>query len=237
MRIVDRILATSDLHGQNDRFLNLLEQSKYNSQKDLLIVCGDFIDRGKQNLDCIATCQTLQQKGAIILKGNHEQFLEQSLIEMVTTDTWRTRPSEGLYYWINYNGGYETYHEIKDLSAEKLTKILDFVQQLPLYYTMGKYIFSHAGANTKKPVEANTENELIWMSKEFPWSPAYPGKIMVFGHIPTWRLYGYTTIEERQNAAVWYDNNNNDKICIDCGGVFGGRLAMLALPSGIELYG
>ena len=237
MRTVDRILATSDLHGQNTRFINLLKKTGYEPDQDLLVVCGDLIDRGGENLDCLAACMKLQQQGAILLKGNHEQFLESSLVEMLTTDTWRTRPSDSLYAWIKHNGGARMYEEIKELSSDRLTEILQFVRSLPLYLTAGRFIFSHAGANTAKPVETNTENELVWMEETFPFCPAYAGKVIVFGHIPTWLLYHDSDVKKRKQARIWYDRQHQDKICLDCGGVFGGRLAAIELPSCREFYG
>lgn len=236
MRKVDRILATSDPHGENGKLLKLLKKAVYEPDRDLFIICGDLIDRGEENLDCLATCEELQKKGAILLKGNHEQFLEQSLHEMLASDIWRTQPSEYLYNWVNHYGGASMYHEIKDLSSEKLRSILKFVQSLSPYFATGKFIFSHGGANTSKPIEANTEDELIWADKSFPYCPAYKDKVMVFGHTPTWQLYPYDIKFKKANAKIWYDNTNKDKLCVDCGGVFGGRLAAIELPAYREFY-
>jgi len=241
MRTVDRIIATSDLHGQEKKFLSLLKKAQYDSDKDLLVVCGDMIDRGEQNLDCLATCEDLQKKGAVLLKGNHEQFLEQSLKEMVTSDIWRSCPSENLNNWVRHNGGESMYHEIKDLSTEKLTEILKFVQNLPTYFAAGNFIFSHAGANTLKPIEDNIENELVWMEEAFPVCPAYKNKVMIFGHVPTWLLCSFDANKRkgknyRKTATIWFDDAHKDKVGIDCGGVFGGRLAALELPSYREFY-
>lgn len=63
MRNVDRILATSDPHGENGKLLRLLKKAAYEPDRDLLIICGDLIDRGEENLDCLATCEELQKKG------------------------------------------------------------------------------------------------------------------------------------------------------------------------------
>ena len=236
MRTVDRVLATSDLHGQNTKTLKLLKKSGYEPDKDLLVVCGDMIDRGTENLACIATCQKLQQQGAVLLKGNHEQFLEQSLVEMLSSDTWRTNPSENLYNWVKYNGGATMYEEIANLSSNKQTELLKFVQNLRLYFTVGDFIFTHAGANIRKPIEENTEDDLIWMEDRFPYCPAYKGKVLIFGHEPTWKLYSYDKKFKKSQARIWYDSTYKDKIGIDTGGVFGGRLALLELPSYREFY-
>lgn len=241
MRIFDRILATSDIHGENKRFLNLLCTSEYNPARDLLVVCGDMVDRGEENLATIATCMNLQKQGAIMLKGNHEQFLEVCLKEMIANDIWRNYPSLNLRLWVEKNGGASMFEEIKDLPKEKLIEILKFVQSLLTYFATGKYIFSHTGGNANKKIINNTEDEWLWGKEIFPYCPAYKDKIAVFGHIPTWLLHPYTSDkrknkEYRTNAKIWFDKVNKDKIGIDCGGIFGGRLAAIELPSCQEFY-
>jgi serine/threonine protein phosphatase 1 len=109
------------------------------------------------------------------------------------------------------------------------------MQSLPLYFSIGNYVFTHAGANVQKPIEANTENETVWMKESFPWCPAYPNKVLIFGYTPTWELGTYNKINKKASK-IWYDTVNKDKIGIDCGGVFGGRLAALELPSQCEFY-
>jgi serine/threonine protein phosphatase 1 len=243
MRTVDRILAISDLHGENQKLLNLLEKVEYNPALDLLIIGGDMIDRGMETLDTLATCEELRKNGAVLLKGNHEVFLINAIDEMLKSDLWRLniKMSEFLYSWVKNYGGALTFDEIENLSDEKLIEIRNFLKSLPLYFSIGNYIFTHAGANVRKPIEANTEDETVWMKESFPWCPAYKGKILIFGHTPTWLLYPYVADnsknkEYRKRTKIWYDTVYKDKIGIDCGGVFGGRLAALELPSQREFY-
>lgn len=40
MRSVDRILAVSDLHAENSKFLKLLKQAEYTPEIELLVICG-----------------------------------------------------------------------------------------------------------------------------------------------------------------------------------------------------
>lgn len=241
MRIVDRILAISDVHGENTKFIKLLKQAAYEPENDLLVICGDLIDRGEENLAVIETCMKLQKQGAIILKGNHEQMLEQILKEMIDGEDWHRYLSLNIKLWREKNGGEAMYYEIRKLPKEKLMEILEFVQGLPIYFASGKYIFTHAGGNVVKSIETNTEDELVWGDKSFPSCKAYPDKITVFGHIPTWLLYPYTANhlknkKRRTEAKIWFDTIHKDKIGIDCGGVFGGRLAAIELPSYREFY-
>jgi HSP90 family molecular chaperone len=85
-------------------------------------------------------------------------------------------------------------------------------------------------------IKDNTEDELETMNESFPKCPAYPERILVFGHMPTWNLYSYDKNFKKQNASIWYDMVNQDKIGIDCGVGFGGRMAALELPSYQEFY-
>ena len=232
--VFDRILAVSDIHGEHDKFLKLLEKAEYNSTCDLLIVCGDMIDRGNQNLDTIQTCQKLQQQGAVLLKGNHEQFAQECIQDIILE-----RPSEALQLWVMNNGGAVTYDELVNLSKAELKDLLSFLRRLPLYFEIQNYIFVHAGVEAKKPLDKNTEDELIWSDDSFYYCPTYKGKTVIFGHTPTFLL---TTPKKRndkaykQSAKIWYDQTFKDKIGIDCGSVFGGRLAAIELPSGREFY-
>ena len=147
-----------------------------------------------------------------------------------------TLSSETINLWIGNNGGLNTYNEIKNLSQNELLNIFKFIRSLPIYFESGKYIFTHAGANTRIPLEENSEDDLVWMEDRFPYCQAYKNKIMVFGHTPTWLLYPQDKKNKNKNAKIWYDNNWKDKIGIDCGNVYGGRLAVIELPSYKEFY-
>lgn len=231
MRNFYRILVVSDIHGDNEKFLGLLEKAEYNPSLDLLVVCGDMIDRGRENLKTIATCRALQSKGAILLKGNHEQFAQECIKDMLME-----KQSEALQVWVNYNGGSNFYDELLTLDKEQLKDILKFVETLPLYFSIDNFIFTHAGANSNKLIEKNSEDEVVWMKKSFPYCPAYRGKTLIFGHEPTWNLGSYDSNFKRGNAKIWFDTINKDKIGIDCGSCFGGRMGILELPTYREFY-
>lgn len=235
MRTVDRILAVSDIHGEHDKLLKLLEKTEFNPDCDLLVVCGDLIDRGSQNLATIKTCCELRDKGAaVILKGNHEQFAQECIQDMLIE-----RPSETLQLWVCYNGGSNTYDELVSLPQRELKTLLRFFTTLPLYFTTGDYIFVHAGADARKTLKQNDEEDMVWSDESFYHCPAYRGKTIVFGHTPTFWLTNPLNRQDktyRKSAKVWFDPVHKDKIGIDCGSVFGGRLAALEIPSMREFY-
>lgn len=232
MRVVDRILAISDIHGQNTKLLELLRKAEYDASCDLLVICGDMIDRGDENLAVLETCRSLIANGAVVLQGNHEQMAIKSIDDMIAYPS-TTEITNTIFYWIHYNGGRNFYHELCRMSTAELLATRQFLAELPQYFTCGKFIFSHAGANPAKPLSENDVDELIWMDNQFPFSPGYKDKIMIFGHVPTFRL---TKINNIDQINIWYDPVHHDKIGIDCGSVMGGKLAALELPSLREFY-
>lgn len=223
-----RILVVSDIHGQCDRFANLLDVAKYNPVEDQLVVLGDLVDRGNQNFETLCLAAYLQSEGAIIIKGNHDNLCEDSIMELLNNKF-------GLAITNHIAcGGPNTFEELKLLPEKDLLQIYNFLHKLPLYYTIDNYIFVHAGVNPKVPLELNDSGTLLWARNEFVYSPAYKGKIVVFGHTVTYTISH--SILQRQtiyldDISIWVDKKNGDKIGIDCGGIFGGRQACLELPS------
>lgn len=222
-----RILVVSDIHGQCDRFVNLLNIAKYNPKEDQLVVLGDLVDRGDQNFETLCFVAYLQKQGAIIIKGNHDELCKGSIIELLNNNVGNACDDHILC------GGPNTFNELKVLSKDELLQLYSFLHRLPLYYEIDNYIFVHAGVNAHIPLELNENNTLLWARDEFIYSPAYKGKVVVFGHTVTCTIPSLDLRKKIlwQDIGVWFDIKNKDKIGIDCGGVFGGRQACLELPS------
>jgi len=229
-----RILSIADIHGEFDRFIALLNKVKFNPNEDQLILQGDYVDRGDQNIDCLMKVIELQKQGAIVLGGNHEEFLKEGLNELLFGQSQKTYG--GLELWVGYNGGVKTYNELKNLNNEQLNKIFKFICRLPNFVQWKEFIFVHAGVDSTKPLEKNDKDDFIWSREQFIWCPAYKDQIVIFGHTPTCNLYPYDKAPEMSKSKIWYDSKYKDKIGIDCGSVFGGRLACLELPDFKEYY-
>ncbi|HIW32485.1 MAG TPA: metallophosphoesterase [Candidatus Paenibacillus intestinavium] len=68
-----RLLAISDIHGQRQGFLSLLEAAQYDPKRDQLVILGDYIEAGEPiTWRLIDLVHQLVDKGAIALPGNHE---------------------------------------------------------------------------------------------------------------------------------------------------------------------
>lgn len=71
-----RILAVSDIHGHLDLFDRLLQKMRYQPGEDALVVIGDLVQRGAQNLGVIRRCMELSKlPNVTVLQGNNDLFV------------------------------------------------------------------------------------------------------------------------------------------------------------------
>jgi Diadenosine tetraphosphatase and related serine/threonine protein phosphatases len=224
LQAVRRLLVISDMHGQINAFNALLDKIDFHDTEDLLFLLGDYVDRGENPRAVIAKARELEQKGAIVLKGNHESMMEKALVG---------REPAAVSHWAA-NGGAQTlssygldlrtvYHQINNGDLElpdDLLNDLDWIVHLNIYAQTEHYIFVHAGVDPERDIADTDEETLLWIRQ--PFFDNYHGdKTVIFGHTPTMNL--------QPSCDVFFGPNNI--IGIDGGCVFGGQLNCLELPS------
>ena len=80
--MIKNIYCISDIHGFYEELLESLKRVGYNEndKNSLLIVCGDYFDRGLHSLEVYKYLKKLSDEGkAICIRGNHESFLQDFL--------------------------------------------------------------------------------------------------------------------------------------------------------------
>lgn len=231
MKIIKRILAISDIHGCYDEFNRLLEKVKYDSSQDQLILVGDYVDRGKDNLRTLEMVKKLVDEGsAIALRGNHDQmFLD-----------YVTRPYiyDNVFNYLRNGGDATLRNMIKDFDSyqwhdesyvswatdiiTEYEDLIDFVNKLPYYHKIDNYVFVHAGVNPYlKNWENTDQDEMIWIRERFLKSDLPYEETFIHGHTPTINLHG--------KHDIFFNNN---KIGIDGACVYGGQLNCLEIKDG-----
>ena len=188
-----RIFALGDIHGRFDRLSSVFNKINFDAEKDFLIMLGDYIDRGNENLHCLQWAMKMSEfKNVVVLRGNHEQMmLYYYLMGTFESTVWLP------------NGGNRTKAEIDEwikTDPDFLKKALKFIYDRPLYYQMkinGKdYLFVHAGLKPNVPLEKQTEESLLWIRDEF--YNEYDGAAeVVCGHTPTPYLGTLEGMEDR----------------------------------------
>jgi serine/threonine protein phosphatase 1 len=233
---MNNIYAISDIHGEYDLFLKMLEEINF-SEVDKLIILGDVLDRGKQPLEILE--YIIEKDNIEMIMGNHEKMFLDFVLAKNESDKYFA-----YHVWMN-NGGYTTLMEYDKLNTETQNKIINYIKALPLYKTIDSYILVHSGLNMSGLklnldingiIEAQEEDDFLWSREDFYNFKAVDDYTIIFGHTPTPFLRNQT---ENYNFRIWHDENYKDKIGIDSGATFeeiGGMLSCLRLNDMEEFY-
>jgi serine/threonine protein phosphatase 1 len=169
---MSRLLAIGDIHGQSAAFRALLEVIKP-TRDDVLVLLGDYINRGPDSRGVIERILRLREETQLIcLRGNHEQMLLDA-----------HRSGDGGLFWIEC-GGDETLRSFGCDDVESMPDyVFDFLNETRLYYETEKFIFVHANVDAEVPMESQSANTLLWRHLEY--APAHcSGKVVICGHTP-----------------------------------------------------
>ena len=222
-----KIFVVSDIHGEYDKLLRLMDKILDKRTKDdLIIFLGDYIDRGKQSNRVINYIFNLKSNddNIITLLGNHDMAFWESMRSIETLDIYGvewfarycietleayqidTKPLKSFEEdnQIFYTEYFKKFvEEVKALKKTEEYRKFDILMcNSKLYHREGKYIFTHSGGVHYKDVSKQTVNELLW-SRDF--AERNDGHIHVCGHTPT--ITG--TVEE-----------HNDVLLCDVGAVY-----------------
>lgn len=240
------IYVMSDLHGCRNEFYKMLKKINFNEKEDLLIILGDVIDRGPDGITLLQ--ELLNKENTILLKGNHEDMMVKS---MMNDFYWFEN-------WTKYNGGNETFNTLSKLEKKEQNKLLAKTNNLPCYLKISinnnLYVLVHAGLSLLKNMPLDklldySGSNLLWTRKNFLKSKVKTDFTVIFGHtitgfipfeITQYPKYYKKNLEDKelilkdiQNSVIWKTDN---KIGIDCGIAYGGKLACLNLKDMNEFY-
>lgn len=230
------IYAMSDIHGEYEKYLEMLKLINF-SDDDTLYILGDVIDRGNGGIKLL-----LDMSGRFNvypLLGNHEimalkllktlmvEITDQNFDTQIDSDTMR-----GLLEW-QQNGGTVTIKQFSELDKDTRFDLIDYLEEFEAYATVdtpsGCFVLVHSGLGNFKPQKKLSDyslSELCFMRPDYDRQLFEDNSIfIVSGHTPTKLVSGKNEI---------FKSHNN--INIDCGAVFGGRLACLRLDDMKEFY-
>ena len=227
----------SDIHGEYDRFLELLEKIKP-GEEDTLYILGDVLDRGPHPIRTLLLL--MEMPNAVCLAGNHElmaleclEFLMREITD-ISIGELDEKMLGNLVTW-QYNGSRTTIEEFRALSREMQRSVIDFLKEFSIYEELtvnGKdYLLVHGGLGNYRPekdIEDYSLKELIWDRADYDIS-YFEDVYVVTGHTPTQEIAG--------NPRPGYIFRENNHIAIDCGcNRPDGRLGAICLDTGEEFY-
>jgi serine/threonine protein phosphatase 1 len=221
--------AISDIHGNSAGLDELLAQIEPELQPaDTVVFIGDYIDRGPDTRGCIERVLTFTQEAGcsvVPLLGNHEQWL------LRTLDDYRR------HSWILGMEAFDTIASYSAEAADQLREELiaagpgllegahipyefffdhvprahlRFLGGLSLYCRTEDGVFVHGGLDPSGgPVEAQSEEALVWGHDSFP--DEYRGSdVIVYGHVGNARLdESGRSIPYKKNKTIGIDTSGH----------------------------
>jgi serine/threonine protein phosphatase 1 len=148
-----KTFVIGDVHGRRAQLAHLLEMIPRDTERDMLVLLGDIIDRGEDVPGTVADVVKLrdeQPERVLCLRGNHEQMLLDFVDESATLWLHAAVGSECTFR--QYTGKPLRVESEKDFSAvrQDFTAAIppahiEFFRGLPLYHEDDYAIYVHAG--------------------------------------------------------------------------------------------
>lgn len=228
----------SDIHGCFDDMIHMLKLVDF-SEKDTLILAGDYIDRGPKSIEMLQWIASAPDN-VILLMGNHEfefSYEISLMVDMCEKNKWNKDSLEdtrAVFLFIKQASGgvFDYYGTIKDLieihacTLAELMRYGSMVGDLPYFHMLEvnnkNFIIVHAGyIESLDGVETEREYETIDDFYIYARDDAYicggiPHGVVIAGHTPT-------TLEEELpfnngNVYMFYDEEMDCTFYdIDCG--------------------
>lgn len=188
-----RVIVTSDVHANIPYFDGLLKKLGFCSD-DVLIIDGDFLEKGEQSLEMLHRVMEMTEKGNVFpVLGNCDEWqllfrLGERADEYMRHYIQGKARGRGLIAEMLRNCGADP------LKVEKLSVFLPrlekdyaaewaFLASLPHAIETENYVFAHAGITGGKRLEENSSDELMSRNAFLKEAQSFP-KWVVVGHWP-----------------------------------------------------
>ena len=220
-----KLFVVSDVHGHFTLLKEALDKAGFdsNNENHLLICCGDYFDRGTENLEVLKFFERLKNK--VLIRGNHEDLLlklfqtGKVLPHNYINGTMTTLESFLGKYSIN------PVDDTIDFSGKTrvVDRVCDFIDELVDYYETDNYVFVHGWLpnGVKKSDELADATSGDWEKARWTkWTDMYDGekpltdKTVVCGHVPSFFAKFFDASRGSHNYDIYYGKG---MIAIDAG--------------------
>ncbi len=170
-----RQIAISDIHGCVATFRRLVTEVVALTKNDSLYLLGDYINKGPNARGVLDFIFELQSMGFKVfsLRGNHEQYL---------IDALKFPDKEGTFLLA---GGNKTLESFGVPSVFEIPKeYLDFIQGLPFYIKLEKYILVHAGFNFELDNPFSDQHAMLNIREMEVDMSKTRHRYIIHGHVP-----------------------------------------------------
>lgn len=198
-----RILAVGDIHGHFTEFMTLFNKLDV-SDDDLVLLLGDLIQGGNENLKMIRWAMSESKKSnVIVLMGNAENDFLHSAKGKFATELKAAVKSE----------------------PQLEQQVIDFLQNLPTHYYLNKiFFFCHAGIDPQKSLLNQTKTKLL-NNRPKNFAKEYLGRTLI--------VIGHTRVQKINEAyTIPIKLPNRNILLLDTGIKKSGRVSCVDVLSG-----
>jgi serine/threonine protein phosphatase 1 len=217
----------SDLHGNYQKFKEILEQIRF-GERDILYILGDIVDYGEESMELLADLSL--RLNVYSIAGEHD-FTAVRMLSGFDKMLKSGAQPDGEFIaemtaWVQ-DGGQPTLDGFRALTEEQREGVLEYLEELSLFEEVEvngeTYVLVHAGiADYEEGCDLDDYSPEDFFSE--PLDASYPlmeDCTVVVGHVPT------------KNSSIL---RGEGSIFLDCGAGEGGRLGCLCLETGKEYY-
>jgi serine/threonine protein phosphatase 1 len=198
------LFAIGDIHGCFGKLRRLIKacEAYCGERPARYVFLGDYIDRGPASRGVIEFLLRFQRErpdDVTCLRGNHEAM------------ALAAHQYDGnLPMWLG-NGGQATRNSYWRTQGWMPDEHRDWIGTLPLCHDDGLRFFVHAGVDLTRPLDQQSEDDLLWMREPFLTGSDHIdcGRYVVHGHTP--QMTGEPDVRPH-------------RVNLDTGAVFGGPL-------------
>jgi serine/threonine protein phosphatase 1 len=222
----EAVYAIGDVHGRLDLLEDLLTRIRIDANRHAasgrrLIFLGDYIDRGAESRGVVERLLQDPLPGfeTVRLMGNHEEAMLAFLDGESDGLDWLA--FGGLETLMSYGVPLRRFPHASDAMAGLRSALaavvpvahVDLLRGCLLHYSVGDYVFVHAGVRPGIALGKQAPRDLLWIRDDFlRVRIPLPGRVVVHGH---------TICDLPQNR--------ENRINIDTGAFVSGRLTCLVL--------
>jgi serine/threonine protein phosphatase 1 len=221
------VYAVGDIHGRLDLLEDLLRRIREDAERHAddtdrtLIFLGDYIDRGPASRGVVERLleDPLPGFATVRLMGNHEEamlgFLDRQSdgLDWLTFGGLETLLSYGVPLRTMPSTGKQVVELREALAAAVPPSHVDFFRKCAFRYSVGDYVFVHAGVRPGVSLEKQSPSDMMWIRDDFLRSRVpLPGRVVVHGH---------TIVDMPQDRS--------HRVNLDTGAFVSGRLTGLVL--------
>jgi serine/threonine protein phosphatase 1 len=193
-----RLYAIGDIHGHLDKLARahrlIAADREITGDQDAPVVhLGDLVDRGPESAEVVDYLAQGPARGGpwITLLGNHDRMFARFVADATAQDAGMKAEYDWLHPKIGGLATLESYGvspapDLASLHRQAQARVpahhRAFLAELPLFFVAGPLFLVHAGIRPGVPLNAQVEDDLLWIRSPFLTDQRDHGALIVHGH-------------------------------------------------------